>query len=193
MAMTVESDANFRLLRDVLDRLARVGASGSWSDDLNPVQRAALVYLSRANRFSRSPSQVADYLLATRGTVSQTLKSLTRKGLVEQRRSETDRRSVSYDLTREGEARAIQGNDLDAALESLPPDRRIALAKALSDLLRWALAARQGRSFGMCRTCRHHRPERGPEGRAWCALLDLPLAPEETGQICHEHEWANAA
>ena len=28
------------------------------------MQRAALVYLSRANRFSRSPFQVADYLLA---------------------------------------------------------------------------------------------------------------------------------
>lgn len=191
--MTNEPDANIRFLRDVLDRLARLGASASWSDDLNPVQQAALMYLSRANRFSRSPSQVADYLLATRGTVSQTLKSLTRKGLVEQSRSESDRRSISYDLTKEGQDRAVQGNDLDSAIENFPPDRRGALTEALSDLLRRALAARQSRPFGICRTCRHHRPERGPKGGAWCALLDLPLASEETGQICHEHEWSRAS
>lgn len=191
--MATDPDISLRFLRDVLDRLARVGASGSWSDDLNPVQRAALVYLSRANRFSRSPSQVADYLLATRGTVSQTLKSLTQKELVEQHRSETDRRSITYVLTEAGVARVTQKTDLDAAIESLPADHREELAAALSDLLRSALAARDGRSFGLCRSCRHHRPGSGPEGGAWCALLDLPLAPEETGQICHEHEWVRAA
>jgi DNA-binding MarR family transcriptional regulator len=36
--------------------------------------------ISRANRFSRTPAAVADYLASTRGTVSRTLASLESKG-----------------------------------------------------------------------------------------------------------------
>lgn len=188
-----DSVSDHYLLRELIDRLARLVASDGWSDDLNPVQRATLVYLARANRFSRSPSQVADYLLATRGTVSQTLKSLARKGLAIERSSETDRRSISYDLTEAGRACAGQAGDLDAAVARLPKYRTDALADELSSLLREAIASRGGRSFGMCRTCRHHRPDEGPDGRAWCALLDLPLSPAQAQQICHEHDWGDAA
>lgn len=181
------------LLRDLIDRLSRVIASDGRTDDLSPVQRAALIYLARANRFSRAPSQVAEYLLATRGTVSQTLKSLARKGLVEEHRSETDRRSISYGLTNAGRQRAEWNGNLDAAIAGLPDARADGLAEELSDLLRQAVAARGGRTFGMCRTCRHHRPDGGPEKGAWCALLDLSLSPEQTRQFCYEHEWADAA
>ena len=179
-------------LRELLDRLARLIASDRSGDDLNPVQRAALVYLSRANRFSRSPSQVADYLLATRGTVSQTLRSLSRKGLVIERRSETDRRSIAYELTGEG-ASLVRGADaVDAAVDALDGAAAAALSGAVESLLRDALAARGGRSFGVCRTCRHHRPGEG-RGGARCALLEVELSADEAERICHEHAWGDAA
>jgi len=69
-------------IRELIERLARVSAADEWADDLNPTQKAALAYLARANQYSRSPSQVAEFLAATRGTVSQTLKALARKGLI---------------------------------------------------------------------------------------------------------------
>ena len=71
-----------RTLTDLLDRLARLHLASRRDDALNPAQAAALDYLARANRFSRMPSAVADYLAATRGTVSQTLKALAAKGLI---------------------------------------------------------------------------------------------------------------
>lgn len=174
-------------LRDLLDRLARIIASEAWSDDLNPTQHAALNYLACANRFSRSPSHVADYLCATRGTVSQTLKALARKGLVEEMKSETDRRSIEYRLTRQGETVAVSTSTLDDVVSSLPPSEVDKLTDGLSSLVRQTIAKQGGRSFGVCRTCVHHQ-KRGSQG--WCALLDVDLDPEASSQICHEHKTA---
>ncbi|MBW3097033.1 MarR family winged helix-turn-helix transcriptional regulator [Pseudohoeflea coraliihabitans] len=174
-------------LRDLLDRLARIIASEGWTDDLNPTQRAALSYLARANRFSRAPSHVADYLCATRGTVSQTLKALARKDLVREVRSETDRRSIAYILTECGERVAQTPGALDDVLRRLDPEAASTLAQELASLLRHTLAERGGRSFGMCHTCRHHQSD-GEGG--WCRLLKVDLKEDETRQLCHEHAWA---
>jgi len=174
-------------IRDLLDRIARLKAAEDWGDDLNPSQRAALAYLCGANRFSRAPSHVADYLSATRGTISQTLKALARKGLIAEIRSATDRRSISYEVTPAGEAASQKGTAIDAALAGLDPTSADALTKALKGLVGAVLAARGGRSFGLCRTCRHHRVR---DDGAFCALLNEALAPHEAAQTCHEHEAA---
>lgn len=179
--MADDEDAHVRWL---LERLIRVGAAEDWGDDLNPAQRAALSYLDRANRFSRSPSQVAEYLTATRGTVSQTLKALARKGLIEERRREADKRSISYDVTSDGRAALSGRGALTEAVSAISAQERAKLETSLSALLKRALAIRGGRSFGVCRSCRHHRE--GAEGRS-CALLDVALSDADAEQICFEH------
>ncbi len=172
-------------LRALIDRISRLNAAEDWGGGLNPTQRAAIAYLSRANRYSRMPSQVADYLSATRGTVSQTLKALARKGLVEERKSQSDRRSVSYAVTAPGLEALQVSTAIDAAVAGLEEKAAAGLAAALKDLLKTALKEREGRSFGICKTCRHHRA--GVKG-ASCALLQVDLAPEETEEVCYEHE-----
>lgn len=175
-------------VREMLDRIARITASGDWAGDINPTQRAALSYLNNANRFSRSPSQVADYLSATRGTVSQTLKALARKGLVQEVRSAFDKRTISYDVTEAGHAALNVKTTIDNALGQLSETSLNSLSDQLSEVIRQALLARGGRSFGICRTCRHHRAD---TAGAFCLLLNEPLLPAETDQICHEHELAS--
>ena len=167
----------------LITRLARLEAAATWDSDLNPAQVAALDYLFRANRFSRAPSHVADYLGTTRGTMSQTLKVLARKGYLAERQSSTDRRSITYDPTASGIDRAKRAPGLVHAIAGLPAEDQSRLRSLLSAVLREQLAANGGRAFGLCKSCTHHRTTR--EG-AFCALLSLPLAPEETGQICHE-------
>ena len=174
-------------IRALIERLARLSESEDWAGDLNPAQMAALSYLSNANRFSRAPSHVATFSGSTRGTVSQTLRALERKGLVTEARSQNDRRSISYSVTAEGRDLARSGKALDTAIASLPPDRAQALERGLGDVLRALLAVQGGRSFGLCRQCRHHEP-RGSDG--YCRLLKVDLEPAETEQICHEHEPA---
>ena len=61
-------------IRTLIERLAKITTAVDWQDGLNPAQYNALSYLALANRYSRSPSHVADYLCTTRGTASQTLK-----------------------------------------------------------------------------------------------------------------------
>ena len=66
----------------LIDRLGRLMRSGEHAGDLNPAQWEALRYLARANRFSRTPAALAQYLGSTRGTVSQTLIALEDHGRI---------------------------------------------------------------------------------------------------------------
>ena len=179
--------ASQRRVLDLIERIARLNAADEWTDGLNPTQWTALSYLARANRFSRSPSQVTEFMAATRGTVSQTLKALARKGLIEEVRSETDRRWISYVVTAAGEAALNRATITQDALSTLDPALAGPLTDGLEALLSGALKARDSRPFGLCRTCRHHRKKKGG---GYCALLDEDLAREETSQICYEHEDA---
>jgi DNA-binding MarR family transcriptional regulator len=174
-------------IRALINRLARLDAGETWAVDLNPAQIAALDYLALANRFSRAPSQVAEYLGTTRGTMSQTLKSLLRKGYLTERGSETDRRSISYDLTPSGIALAGRHGELARAVYALPAEDQESLSGSLSAILAARLSNNGGRAFGICNTCTYHRVT--GDG-AYCALLSLRLAPEETTQICYEQEVA---
>lgn len=175
--------ADTHALSELIMRLARLELAEAWQDDLNPAQRAALDYLVRANRFSRAPSQVADYLGTTRGTASQTLKALGAKGHVVAEAAPGDRRSIRYRVTDSGRAAVALKGGLERALERLEPDARAALYALLDDLLGKAILANRSRPFGLCADCAYFRPE-GPGG--FCKLLLDTLAPEETRQICHE-------
>lgn len=168
----------------LIDRAARLGASEDWADNLNPAQRAALAYLAQANRFSRAPSHVADWLGATRGTVSQTLRALDAKGLITSTRGDEDKRAIRYDLTEAGQMAAARVTGLDRALAQLSDEHRKALELALGSALRGLLRERDGRAFGVCRTCRHHQA--APDG-GYCDLLNVQLAASETVELCHEH------
>ncbi|WP_421983254.1 MarR family winged helix-turn-helix transcriptional regulator [Roseibium sp.] len=182
----MENDSRSRV-RPLLDRLQRLIASEDWADDLNPAQRSALGYLVRANRFSRSPSQVADYLCTTRGTASQTLKALEKKGLIERSASDADKRTISYDVTQAGFDVAGRMDALDEALGRLDTESGAALEKTLSELIRLQLAARGFRSFGLCRTCKYHRTA---EAGLYCTLLQVDLTAEQADELCHEHAAA---
>jgi len=173
------------IIADLINRLARLDAASAWNVDLNPAQRAVLGYLARANRFSRSPSQVADYLGSTRGTVSQTCKSLVQKGFLTERRSTEDKRVISFDLTTKGTDALAEHSQLQAALARLTSAETSALSDALQDVLKSILAKNDGRPFGVCKTCRHHETRKTG---GYCQLLAVPLEPAETEQICHEQD-----
>lgn len=175
--------ASFRL-RALIDRLSRLSESDDWAHGLTPTQHAALTYLAKANRFSRSPTHVATYLAATKGTVSQTLKTLVRKTLLMDHRSDTDRRSISYDLTELGQAAITLPNTLQETLAALSASDQRQLETALTGVLARHLSTQNLRRFGVCSHCRHNMTL--PDGTAHCALLDVALGPKEVTQICHE-------
>ena len=160
---------------------------------LNPAQWEALRYLDRANRFSNSPTALARYLGATKGTVSQTLIALERKGLITRMPRPDLRRSVALGLTAKGRAQLERDPwvKLTADVAALDASSSRRLNAGLASLMAGALSRHPGASFGRCRTCRYfgrRRAARLPGGPHRCLLLDLALSDADAQKICAEHE-----
>src|SRR3546814_12275625 len=66
----------------LLDRLSRLTRELQFVDGLNPAQWEALRFLATANKYSRSPTALAEYPGATKGPGSQTLIALEPKALI---------------------------------------------------------------------------------------------------------------
>ncbi len=178
----------------LIERIGQLLRAEEQSEGLYPVQWTALRYLGQANRFSRTPIALTRYLGMTRGTVSQTLIALERKGLISREPSARDKRSLDVTLTDAG--KAALAND---PLESLSGAVEAALGKdsgrltaALKDVLGKLVAQNEHRLFGQCRSCRHFRAKEGHGGKGLhrCALLDVDLSDADSRQICVEQEAA---
>lgn len=177
---------------ELIERLARLVTNEGHAHGLKPAQWEALRYLARANRFSRTPGGLTAYLGLTKGTVSQTLMSLERAGLVDKTANPGDARSVRLDLTEKGrELLALDGMaTIRQAFDALPPVLRATLGDGVSALVRSVLDTRSGRAFGICRACRHFAADAHGRGRHYCQLLGQPLSDAEAQEICQEQEAA---
>jgi len=176
----------------LIDRLERLSRNAVATDGINPAQWEALRYLGRANRFSRTPAALANYLGSTRGTVSQTLIALESKGLVARHPSLRDKRSIELTLTDQG-AEALKRDPL----LTLARDIAVAtegeadiLAANLRATLHAAIQRNGGRAFGVCHTCRYFRRtvDRSTPALHLCALLNEPLSEDDSQAICVEQE-----
>jgi DNA-binding MarR family transcriptional regulator len=178
-----------RAVAELIVRLGRLTHGDGFAGGLTPAQWTALRYFSWANRFSRTPSAFAEFYGTTRGTASQTTKSLAAQGYLVRTRSEADGRSARLDLT--DKARAVLTDDpfeaLVRAAGALPPSARGQLANALVRML--GHVAREGckRPFGRCTSCEHLEGdgcclEGKPPYR--CGCVGEPLAEAELQQLC---------
>ena len=170
-----------------LERVGRLMRQAQYADGLNPAQWEALRYLARCNRLSNSPLALARYLGATKGTVSQTVTALSRKGLIERGPRKGNARSLELKLTPAGldRLRADPWLPLRSAIEALPGKVRRRMAQGLEAIRHDEARRRKSPAFGVCRQCRFHREESGASP-ARCMLVDSALTADETGQLCIE-------
>ena len=188
-----DDDVSGELIVWPLERLSRLMRAREHEDGLNPAQWEALRYLARANRFSNSPGALTRFLGATKGTISQTVMALERKGLVSKAARDGEKRSVAMTLTDAG--RAALARDpwalLAADAEDLGGKTRRRLARGLRELLAAELQRGSHQSFGQCRTCRYFREkgrDRDSGGPHLCMLLEQPLSKADAERICVEHQ-----
>lgn len=177
-------------ITDLVDRLGRIAHAMQFAEGLNPAQWEALRFLARANRQSRSPGALAEYLGTTKGTASQTLIALETKGHVRRSRCATDRRSVTIDLTDQG--RELAGRDpldrIRQATAELSPEDCAALVRSMDHLMRTLQNDRGASVFGGCGDCSHNRSDGAFGETCRCALTGDMLATEELAQICIDFE-----
>lgn len=175
-----------------LERLTRLMRAGEHDGDLNPAQWEALRYIARANRFSNSPGALTRFLGSTKGTVSQTIKALERKGLIAKSPRENEKRSVCLALTEKGVA--LLRNDplaeFSETIGDLAGKTKRRLAKGLGELLEAEIMRQKQPTFGVCSTCRYYR-EKGHEislgGPHSCMKFEAALSNADAELICVEH------
>lgn len=179
----------------VLERLGRLVRAQEHASDLNPAQWEALRYLARCNRFSNSPAALTRYLSATKGTISQTLIALERKGLVNKSPRPGQARSVVLALTADGEKKLRDDpwQQVSAMLETGGAKTRRRLANGSQKLVSKIIKTRGLPSFGSCDTCRYFREGGAPDdvkGKHWCLLFEQPVTKTEAKMICASHDTA---
>lgn len=154
---------------------------------LQPVQLEMLHYLSLCNRFSNTPAALTEYLGLTKGTVSQSLSVLEKKGYLTKTGDDKDQRVIRLHLTAKGNEllqSAIPPALLTHALANLSTGQNEQLVESLQQLLTSMQGVNHFKPFGVCKTCQHmQRKEQG----YFCQLTQLPLTQAETEKICREH------
>ncbi|MEM8962304.1 MAG: MarR family winged helix-turn-helix transcriptional regulator [Acidobacteriota bacterium] len=175
-------------LTERLTSLFRAGLRQAATEHgLKLVQLEALIYLGSANRYSDTPAALTEYLGITKGTVSQTLKALEKRGLIKKVADLVDGRVVHCRPTETGQTMIDQVYPIQLFAE-LPDTTFEQPARELESLLRTLQQANDLRSFGICRSCRFFEP-RELGGR--CGLTKEALSPEDATKLCREHELAS--
>ena len=140
-----------------LGNLMRSELRKAGSDEaLQPVHLQALVYITKANRYSNTPQALADYLGLTKGTVSQTLLVLDRRGLIERYQDDVDRRVVRLRLSSAGERLLYENQPALAwqnATRNISPNRIRNAVSALREALVTMQEDNEGSAFGQCHNC----------------------------------------
>ena len=173
-----------------LERLARLVRSASHTEGLNAAQWEALRYLGRANRFSNSPGALTRYLGATKGTISQTVLVLIKKGAIGKSLRNNDGRSVVLVLTEAGQK--ILGDDplleMEKAITKLGDKTSKRFAKGLGELLEIEVSRQGEPSFGSCVGCAHATKDKG---EVWCKVLNVNVSADDAQKLCVYHKAKN--
>jgi DNA-binding MarR family transcriptional regulator len=178
-----------RVIAELILHLGRIASREALVEGLTSAQWAVLRYFARANRFSRTPSAFAAFHGTTRGTASQTIKSLETQGYLTRTRSEADGRSARLDLI--DKARAILAHDpfeaLIRAADALPPGARGHFVNGLQRMLGQVARERGTPPFGTCTSCEHLENDGcSQEGQAHyaCGFVCEPLLLNELDDLC---------
>jgi len=180
---------NGHAIAELVFHLGRIASGEGLVEGLTAAQWAVLRYFAQANRFSRTPSAFAAFHATTRGTASQTIKSLEIQGYLTRMRSEDDRRSVRLVLTEK--AQGILANDplesLVRAADALSPSAQGHFANALQRMLGQVSQERGKLPFGTCTSCQHlESDDCSREGQTpyVCGFTSEPLLLEELDGVC---------
>lgn len=191
MNSTVSADSS--RVAVLIDRLARITREIQFVEGLNPAQWEALRFVARANRYSRTPSALAEFLGATKGTASQTLIALEQKGYVRRVRSEVDRRQIDLTLTDSG--RELLAKDpirgVEQAADQIPGETSSTLVDGLTQLLDGLRSRHAIKEFGVCRQCNMLRTDE--KHMQQCGVTGEPLSNGDVDHICINYESAGVA
>ncbi|WP_027556665.1 MarR family winged helix-turn-helix transcriptional regulator [Bradyrhizobium sp. Cp5.3] len=180
---------------ELLEQVARIMWFEGTKHGLRDREWMALRFLSRANRFSRTPSALASYVGTTRGTASFIIGELERLGYLERKRSAKDKRSVMLSVTQQGKKFLARDpvNVLVDAITVLDDDGKIRFRDALRHVLDQSDAAEQRHHTDVCKRCIFLREDRTASDSKTtveftCRLFRAAIAETEIDLLCTSFE-----
>jgi DNA-binding MarR family transcriptional regulator len=172
-------------LSRLLDRISRMARGLQYCHGLNPAQWDSLRFVARSNRFSRTPGALALFFGTTKGTASQTLNALEKKGYLSRVTDPDDKRVRHIALTLSGEELLAEDplNCLDLAIERLSGDVVDTMAKGLNELCTNLKARCGGQDMGICTSCGHFQGSTD-DGNMRCGYKQENLSCEDAKRFC---------
>lgn len=156
---------------------------------IQAVHLQVLDYLSRCNRFSDTPAALTNYLGMTKGTVSQTVQLLERKGFIKKVPDPNDKRMVHLHLLDQGKAILVKAAPTELFSNAAGILGDFSTTGSQEDFYLQALTALQkahkSHSFGLCKTCTYFT---ATEQGFKCGLTLEPLTEQDSEKICQEHK-----
>ena len=174
---------------ELLAHIGRLINGHGYPCGLRAAQWMAIRYFARANRMSRTVSAFAEFHATTRGTASQTVKSLVELGYLSRVTSKQDARSAVINLTRKGQTlrRHDPIEDLKKAVGDLPGNLQENLAKALERIVGEVALIREQHRFGTCPNCKYLDQNGDVDDGIvvyQCNCFNEVLIASELNQIC---------
>jgi DNA-binding MarR family transcriptional regulator len=184
-----------------LSRLGQALRLAAWDGAgarLSPLQADIIRYLAGHPRPSRQGDLVTA-LASTAPTISDAVRTLTSKGLVERSRDLVDTRVLNLSLTSTGQAEAARlaviPAPLRAALDALSTDDIAGMLHGSATMIRVLQQHRAIPVSRACFTCRFYRPAEpaGTELPHHCRFVNADFADAQLRLDCPEHEPVTAA
>jgi len=205
---TQSSDERPRAVEPMVMQLAsgfeKIGLamkSRSWRREgragLGPLQRQILMLLQSKPGQSAQVSTIANELVIRLPTASEAVATLERKRLVRRRRTMSDGRIVTVELTARGSRAcgpsATMPDHLAAAIGLLPAAEQTALLKVMVKVIRTLQEQGEISVARMCVSCRYFKPHRyeDEEKPHHCDYVNAPFGDSSLRVNCLEYEPAS--
>ncbi|GAA1253695.1 MarR family transcriptional regulator [Kitasatospora nipponensis] len=183
-----------------LTRLGQAVRLSAWHNagptKLTPLQADILLFLAGDGR-PRRQGEIVTALASTAPTVSDAVRALTAKELVDRRRDPLDTRTVALTLTPDGRAEADRLAAIPAplreALDALGEQDVAAMLRGTTAMIRVLQRHQAIPVSRTCVTCRFYRPDAHPEDPDrphHCAFVDAPFGDGELRLECPDHQPA---
>lgn len=183
----MQDTTTFRLFERITLLLEAEERKGCTARGLKLVHARILDYLANCSSHSDTPMAVAEYLRLTKGTVSQSISVLERKGYLNKTPDSTDKRVVHLSLSVMGRQLLTELKPLNIFAEAeqlLATQQVTTIGEALSAVLLVLQQTHQTKSFGVCGSCSHF-VER--ENYNQCTVSQIPVSSADVEKICRHH------
>lgn len=177
-----------------LERISEAFRVLLWSESkensLSPIQIQILIFLLFHSEEKCKVSYLAEEFNMTKATISDSIRVLLKKELVQKFNNPSDTRSYIIDLTNQGKQIAEKSANftlnIEKPLSSLPEDQKKDILAGLLKVIYQLNQAGVITIQRMCFTCSYYQNENNEH---FCKLLQSKLSSKELRVDCPEHEF----